>query len=190
MRMFTTGLAAAVALGIATSAGAENQMEQVRNWLSQLAPELESMTAGLSAGPNLTTCEASENVQECTQRKLEDLSAKTERVRLLLDQNPAPRCLHNTETKIHQMLVMMETTLEVRRDNFPRPATRQRAELMADAIAQFGKDAAEQARRDVLHACLVGKKLFSDQLIFSSFLRVGELKNLRPSFDPHIRRSC
>lgn len=158
MRTFTTCVAAAIAISIATSAGAENQMEQVRNWLSQLAPELETMTAGLSAGANLTTCEASENVQQCTQRKREDLSARAEHVRFLLDQNPAPRCLHNTETKIHQMLVMMETTLEFRRENFPAPATRQRAELMADAIAQFGKDTAEQARRDVLTCMFGGQK--------------------------------
>lgn len=52
MRTFTTCVATAIAISIATSAGAENQMEQVRNWLSQLAPELETMTAGLSAGPN------------------------------------------------------------------------------------------------------------------------------------------
>jgi hypothetical protein len=133
-------------------------MEQVRNWLSQVAPELDKMTAGLSAGPNLTACEASENVQECTRLKLDDLSARTDHVRLFLNQNPAPRCLHNTETKIHQILVMMETTLEFRPENFPRPATRQRAELMADATAQFGRDAAEQARRDVLTCMFGGQK--------------------------------
>ena len=148
-------LAAAAALSVMTSAGAATEMEQIRQWLSQLAPELDKMTAGLSAGPNLSTCEASGNVQECTQRKLDDFSARTAHMRLFLDQNPAPKCLHNTETKVHQMIVMMETTLEFGRNNFPGPAIRRRAELMADAIDQFGKDAAAQARRDVV-TCIFG----------------------------------
>jgi hypothetical protein len=148
-------LAAAAVLGIMTSSLAETQMEQVRSWLSQLAPELDKMTAGLSAGPNLTTCEASGNVQECTQRKLNDLSARTEHVRLFLDQNPAPKCLHNTETKVYQMIVMMETTLELSHDKFPGPSDRRRVELMSDAIDQFGKNAAAQARRDVI-TCIFG----------------------------------
>jgi hypothetical protein len=76
-------LAAAAALSVMTSAGAATEMEQIRQWLSQLAPELDKMTAGLSAGPNLSTCEASGNVQECTQRKLDDFSARTAHMRLL-----------------------------------------------------------------------------------------------------------
>jgi len=48
-------LAIAAVLGLATSPRAETQMEQVRSWLSQVAPELDKMTAGLSAGANLNT---------------------------------------------------------------------------------------------------------------------------------------
>ena len=151
-------LAAATVLGVMTSSLAETQMEQVRSWLSQLAPQLDKMTAGLSAGPNLTTCEASANVQECTQRKLDDLSSRTAQVRLFLNQNPAPHCLHNTETRVHQMIVMMETTLELTHNTFPGPADRRRAELISDAIDQFGKNAAAQARLDVLTCIFGGQK--------------------------------
>jgi hypothetical protein len=156
MSAFKTCLfAAAAALSVITSSLAESQMEQVRSWLSQLAPELDKMTVGLSAGPNLTTCQASGDVQECTRSRLDDLSARTAHVRLFLDQNPAPKCLHNTETKVHQMIVMMETMLELSHNNFPGLADRRRVELMSDAIDQFGKDTAAQGRRDVL-TCIFG----------------------------------
>jgi hypothetical protein len=148
-------LATAVVIGLVTSPRAETHMEQVRSWLSQLAPELDKMTAGLSAGRNLSTCESSSNVQECHQRRTDDLSARATHARLFLDQNPAPKCLHNTETKVHQMLTMMESTLELSRNNFPSPLERRKAELMSDAIDQFGKNTAAQARRDVL-GCIFG----------------------------------
>ena len=151
-------LAAATVLGVMTSSLAETQMEQVRSWLSQLAPQLDKMTAGLSAGSNLTTWEASANVQECTQRKLDDLFSRAAQVRLFLNQNPAPHCLHNTETKVHQMIVMMETRLELTLNTFPGPADRRRAELISDAIDQFGKNAAAQARLDVLTCIFGGQK--------------------------------
>jgi hypothetical protein len=76
-------------------------------------------------------------------------------MRLFLNQNPAPHCLHNTETKVHQMIVMMETRLELTHNTFPGPADRRRAELMSDAIDQIGRNAAAQARHDVL-ACIFG----------------------------------
>ena len=70
----------------------------------------------------------------------------------------APHCLHNTETRVHQMIVMMETTLELTHNTFPGPADRRRAELISDAIDQFGKNAAAQARLDVLTCIFGGQK--------------------------------
>ena len=92
MTLKTWLFAGAAVLGVITTTAAETEMEQVRHWLNQLGPKLEPTRAG----PDLTKCEGGGDLLKCKQRLLDEQLASLQNVRLFLDQNPAPKCLHDT----------------------------------------------------------------------------------------------
>jgi len=103
-----SGGGAAVLSIITTRAPAETEMDHVGHWLNQLGPKLEPTRAA----PDLTKCEGGGNLVECKQRLLDDQLGSLQNVRLFLDQNPAPKCLHDTEVRIRQVIAMMEISFE------------------------------------------------------------------------------
>jgi hypothetical protein len=158
MMTFKTWLfAAAALLSVTTTTAAETEMEQVGHWLKQLGPKLEPTRAG----PDLTKCEGGGNLLECKQRLLDEQLALLQNVHLFLDQNPAPKCLHDTEVRIRQVITMMEISFEFVRNNASDRSDifiGQRGAQMTDLLDQLRQDVVAQARRDVITCIFSGQR--------------------------------
>jgi hypothetical protein len=149
--------AAAAVLSFTTTAAAETEMDHVGHWLNQLGPKLEPTRAS----PDLTKCESGGNLVECKQRLLDDQLGSLQNVRLFLDQNPAPKCLHDTEVRIRQVITMMEISFEFVRNNASDRSDifiGQKGAQMADLIGQLRQDVVAQARRDVITCIFSGQR--------------------------------
>jgi hypothetical protein len=147
MTTFKTWLfAAAAVLGVTTNAVAETEMEQVGHWLNELGPKLEPTRAG----PDLTKCEGRGNLK-CKQRLIDEQLASLQNLPLFLDQNPAPKCLQDTEGRIRHAMTTMEITFKFVRNNLSGRSdvsNRQKWKRMTDLLNQSRKDVVAQARRD------------------------------------------
>ena len=88
--------AAAAVLCIITTTAAETEMEQAGQWIKQLGPKLEPTRAG----PDLSKCEGEGSFLDCKQRLLDEQLVSLRNVRLFLDQDPAPKCLHDTGSRV------------------------------------------------------------------------------------------
>ena len=131
-------------------------MDHVGHWLNQLAPKLEHT----AAGPDLTQCETGGNL-ECKQRLLDEQLASLHNARLFLDENPAPKCLQDTEARIRQVITMMEITFEFVRNNASDRSDillRQKGARMADLLDQLRSDVRAQARIDVIKCMFSGQR--------------------------------
>jgi len=98
---------------IITRAAAETEMDRVGHWLNQLGPKLEPARAA----PDLTKCEGGGNLVECKQCLLDEQLGSLQNVRVFLDQNPVPKCLHDTDVRIRRVKTMMEISFEFVRNN-------------------------------------------------------------------------
>jgi hypothetical protein len=158
MMTFKTWLfAAAAVFNVITTTAAETEMEQVGHWLKQLGPELEPTRAG----PDLTKCEGGGNLLECKQRLLDEQLASIQNVRLFLDRTPAPKCLHDTEVRIRQVIIMMEISFGFIRNNISDRSDvsiGQRGAQMTDLLDQLRQDVVAQARRDVITCIFSGQR--------------------------------
>ena len=157
MTLKTWLFAGAAVLGVITTTAAETEMEQVRHWLNQLGPKLEPTRAG----PDLTKCEGGGDLLKCKQRLLDEQLASLQNVRLFLDQNPAPKCLRDTEVRIRQVITMMEISFEFVRNNASDRAdifVGQKGAQMTDLIGQLRQDVVAQARRDVITCIFSGQR--------------------------------
>jgi hypothetical protein len=157
MTTFKTWLfAIAAAFGVITTSAADTEMDQVRLWLNQLGPKLEPTRAG----PDLTKCEGGGGL-ECKQRLLDEQLSSLQNVRLFLDQNPAPKCVHDTEVRIRQVITMMEISFEFVRNDAPDRSDMfvgQKGAQMTDLIDQLRQDVVAQARRDVITCIFSGQR--------------------------------
>ena len=98
---------------------------------------------------------------KCKQRLLDEQLASIQNVRLFLDQNPAPKCLHDTEVRIRQVITMMEISFEFIRNNVSDHSDisiGQRGAQMTDLLGQLRQDVVAQARRDVITCIFSGQR--------------------------------
>jgi hypothetical protein len=101
------------------------------------------------------------NLVECKQRLLDDQLGSLQNLRLFLDQNPAPKCLHDTEVRIRQVITMMEISFEFVRNNASDRSDifiGQKGAQMADLIDQLRQDVIAQARCDVITCIFSGQR--------------------------------
>jgi hypothetical protein len=153
----TLVVAAAAVLSVATTTSAETEMDQVRHWLNQLGPKLEPTRAG----PDLTKCAGGSDLLQCRQRLLDEQLASLQNVRFFLDQNPSPKCLHDTEVRIRQVITMMEISFEFVRNNASDRSDiliGQKGAQMTDLVEQLRQDVVAQARRDVITCIFSGQR--------------------------------
>jgi hypothetical protein len=148
--------AAAAVFSVTTTTAAETEMEQVGLWLKQLGPKLEPTRAG----PDLTKCEGSDDLK-CKQRLIDEQLASLQNLHLFLDQNPAPKCLQDTEGRIRHAMTMMEITFEFVRNNLSGRSdvsNRQKWKRITDVLNQSRNDVVAQARRDLMMCAFSGHR--------------------------------
>jgi len=145
MTTFKTWLfAAAAVFSIITTAAAETELEQASHWLSQFGPEFKKMIAV----PDVAVCRES-NFDLCKQRVFGEILARIRDMRVFLDQQPAPKCLQETEAGVRQLIAKLENTIEVARPNPSDPAAMPTGALMRDVINQMMPDLYTATLRDI-----------------------------------------